>query len=81
MVFGPVLESFRLPLTVPWALHDSGENGAWVGSWRGCLVSVSSSVLFSSVPCIFLVMRWLILKKVPGVTTLWCQPFLEAKPS
>jgi hypothetical protein len=37
-VFGPVLESSRLPLTVPRALHDNGENGARVGSWRGCLV-------------------------------------------
>jgi hypothetical protein len=24
MVFGPVVESSRLPLTVPWALHGSG---------------------------------------------------------
>jgi hypothetical protein len=37
-VFGPILESFRLPLTVPRALHGSEENGTWVGSWRGCLV-------------------------------------------
>jgi hypothetical protein len=37
-VFRPILESSRLPLTVPWALHGSGENGARVGSWRGCLV-------------------------------------------
>jgi hypothetical protein len=37
-VFGPVLESSRLPLTVPQALHDSGEDGARVGSRRGCLV-------------------------------------------
>jgi hypothetical protein len=28
MVFGPILESFRLPLTVPRALHDSGVNDA-----------------------------------------------------
>jgi hypothetical protein len=32
MVLGPILESSRLPLTVPRALHDSGENGAGVGS-------------------------------------------------
>jgi hypothetical protein len=38
MVFMPVLESSRLPLTVSWAHHGSGENGARVGSWRGCLV-------------------------------------------
>jgi hypothetical protein len=37
-VFGTILESSRLPLTVPWALHGSGKNGARVGSWRGCLV-------------------------------------------
>jgi hypothetical protein len=34
-VFGPILESSRLPLTIPWALHGSGVNGAQVGSWRG----------------------------------------------
>jgi hypothetical protein len=38
MVFGPILESSRLPHTVPWALHDRGVDGAWVGSWGGCLV-------------------------------------------
>jgi hypothetical protein len=32
MVFEPILESSRLPLTIPRALHDSGVNGAWVGS-------------------------------------------------
>jgi hypothetical protein len=31
-VFGPILESSRLPLTVPRAFHDSEEIGAWVGS-------------------------------------------------
>jgi hypothetical protein len=36
-VFGPVLESSRLPLTIPWALHNSGVDGAQVGSWGGCL--------------------------------------------
>jgi hypothetical protein len=36
-VFEPISESFRLPLSVPWALHGSEVNGAWVGSWRGCL--------------------------------------------
>jgi hypothetical protein len=30
MVFGPILESSRLPLTIPWALHSSGMNGARV---------------------------------------------------
>jgi hypothetical protein len=37
-VIGPILESSRLPLTVPQTLHDSGENGARVDYWRGCLV-------------------------------------------
>jgi hypothetical protein len=32
MVFGPILESSRLPLTILQDLHDSGENGAQVGS-------------------------------------------------
>jgi hypothetical protein len=31
-VFRPILESSRLPLTVPRSLHGSGENGAQVGS-------------------------------------------------
>jgi hypothetical protein len=38
MMFGPVLESSSLPVTIPYALHGSGVNGARVGSWRGCLV-------------------------------------------
>jgi hypothetical protein len=38
MLFGPVLESSRLALTVPPALHRIGENGARVSSWRVCLV-------------------------------------------
>jgi hypothetical protein len=38
MVFEPVLESSKLPLTVLRALDDSGVNGARVGAWRGCLV-------------------------------------------
>jgi hypothetical protein len=38
MMFGPVLESSRLPLSVPWALHGSEVNGARIGSWRGSLV-------------------------------------------
>jgi hypothetical protein len=37
-VFGPILESFRLPPTVPQALHGSGVDGARVGSLGGCLV-------------------------------------------
>jgi hypothetical protein len=36
-MFGPILESSRLPLTVPQVLHGSGVDGAWVGSSRGCL--------------------------------------------
>jgi hypothetical protein len=31
-VFGLVLESSRLLLSIPRALHDNGENGARVGS-------------------------------------------------
>jgi hypothetical protein len=38
-VFGPILESSRLPLTVPQALHASGVDDARVGSWRGCLAN------------------------------------------
>jgi hypothetical protein len=33
----PVLESSRLPPTVPQALHESGVDGARVSSWGGCL--------------------------------------------
>jgi hypothetical protein len=40
-VFGPILESSRLPLTAPQALHNSGGNGARVGSQRGYLVRSS----------------------------------------
>jgi hypothetical protein len=36
-VFMPILESSRLPLSVPWAIHGSEVTGARVGSWRGCL--------------------------------------------
>jgi hypothetical protein len=36
-VFGPILESSRLPLSIPWALHVSEVNGTRVGSWRDCL--------------------------------------------
>jgi hypothetical protein len=43
----PVLESSRLLLTVPRALHDSGKNGARVSSWRGFL---ARSLLGSDVP-------------------------------
>jgi hypothetical protein len=32
MVFKPILESSRLPLTIPRTLYGSGENGAQVGS-------------------------------------------------
>jgi hypothetical protein len=48
-VFGTVLESFRFPLTVRWALHGCGENGARVSSWRcflvRCLLAVTSSLV------------------------------------
>jgi hypothetical protein len=37
MVFGPVMESSRLPPTIPRALHDSGVDDARVGSWGDCL--------------------------------------------
>jgi hypothetical protein len=36
-MLGPVLESSRLPPTIPQALHGSGVDGARVGSWKGCL--------------------------------------------
>jgi hypothetical protein len=36
-VFGPVLESSRLPLSIPWALHSSEVNGTQVNLQRGCL--------------------------------------------
>jgi hypothetical protein len=36
-VFRPILESYSLPPTIPGALHDSGMDGAQVGSWGGCL--------------------------------------------
>jgi hypothetical protein len=36
-VFGLVLQSSRLPLSIPQALHGIEVNYAWVGSWRGCL--------------------------------------------
>jgi hypothetical protein len=34
-VFGPILESSKLPPTIPQALHNNGVDGAWVGLW-GC---------------------------------------------
>jgi hypothetical protein len=37
-VFRHVLESSRLPLSIPHALHGSEVNGVRVGSWRDCLV-------------------------------------------
>jgi hypothetical protein len=36
-VFEPALESFRLPLSIPRALHGSEVNGARVSLWIGCL--------------------------------------------
>jgi hypothetical protein len=33
-VFRSVLESSRLPLSIPQALHGSEVNAAWVSSWR-----------------------------------------------
>jgi hypothetical protein len=35
------------------------------------MVATSTSVVFSSVPGVFWVVRWSMLEKVPGVTTLW----------
>jgi hypothetical protein len=38
-VFRPVLESSRLPVTIPHALHDGGGgDGVRVSSWRRCFV-------------------------------------------
>jgi hypothetical protein len=54
-VFGPILESSRLAPTVPWALHDSGVDGARVDCWGGC---VARSLLGSDVfPC--RAIRWM----------------------
>jgi hypothetical protein len=36
-VFGPIIESSRLPLPIPRALHGSEVNGARVILRRGCL--------------------------------------------
>jgi hypothetical protein len=36
-VFRPILESSRLPLSIPQTLHGTEVNGAQVVSWRGCL--------------------------------------------
>jgi hypothetical protein len=36
-VFGPILESSRLPPTIPRALHGSGVDGTRVDSWGGFL--------------------------------------------
>jgi hypothetical protein len=48
MVFGNVLESSRLPLSIPWALHSSEVKGSRVGSHRGCVVKslLSGDVVF-----------------------------------
>jgi hypothetical protein len=55
MVFGPIMGSSKLPLTIPRALHGSGVNGAWVGSWRGCL---ARSLLGGDVfPCVVICRR------------------------
>jgi hypothetical protein len=37
MVFRSILESSKLPLSVPQALHGCEVNDDRVGSWRGCL--------------------------------------------
>jgi hypothetical protein len=65
-VFGPILYSSRLPLTIPWALHGSGENDAQVGSWKGCLVrSLHGDDFFLHGS-----MRWIGLPR--PYTGLWC---------
>jgi hypothetical protein len=38
VVFEPILESSRLPLSNPWVLHGGEVNGARVGLHKGCLV-------------------------------------------
>jgi hypothetical protein len=40
-----------------------------------------SKVFAWSIPSVLLMVRWFMLKKVPGVTTLWGWPFLEVNPS
>jgi hypothetical protein len=58
-VFVSVLDSTRLPPTVHRALHGSGVDGAWVGSWVGCLVrSLLAGDVFL---CSFLICFWCIL--------------------
>jgi hypothetical protein len=32
-VFEPILETSRLPPTIPWVLHDSGVDGARISFW------------------------------------------------
>jgi hypothetical protein len=54
-VFRPVLESSKLPATVPQAQHDSGVDNALVSSFGGCL---ARSLLGDDVfPCG--AMRWM----------------------
>jgi hypothetical protein len=53
-MFKHVLEAFRLPLTIPRAIHGSGESGARVGSYIGCLMrSLLGGDIFRCVA-----MRW-----------------------
>jgi hypothetical protein len=52
IVFRHVLESSKLPLSIPQALHGSEVNGSYVGSWGGCLArSLFSGDIFPREGC------------------------------
>jgi hypothetical protein len=83
-VFGAILDPSEFSFSVPRALHGSEVDGARVSSWRGCLArSLLGDDVFSCnlLACsgVLQVMRWLVLEKVPRVTTLWDRPFLETR--
>jgi hypothetical protein len=84
MVFGPILESSSLPLSIPRALNGSEVKGSWVGWRRVCVAKslLGGDVVFNDILIysrVLYVMRWSMLEKVPGVTTLWGRSSLEAK--
>jgi hypothetical protein len=54
-MLGPILESPRLPLTVPQVLHNNRGNSARDSSWRGCVVrSLLGSDVFSHGPMMWM---------------------------
>jgi hypothetical protein len=65
-VFRTILESSRLPPTIPQVLHDNGVDDAWVGSLGGCLArSLLGGDVFPHGA-----MRW--MGWPPLYTGLWC---------